>query len=237
MALPRLNENPQFEMVIPSTKETVKYRPFLVKEQKVLLIAIESKDTKQILSAITNTINACVENVDATQLANFDVDYMFTQIRAKAAGETTKIILPCKKCDHKNEVYVHLDETRLSSEPKENIIKITDDISVKMRYPTYADIQSNEVILDANQSTATVAFETIRMCIHSVMTEEEHILLKDEPIEEVRRFIDSLTSDQFEKLTQFMHDMPKLLIDIDFICEECKETNEKVVSGLEDFFS
>jgi len=236
MALPRLNEVPHYEMVIPSTKEVVKYRPFLVKEQKILMIAIESKDTKQILSAITNTINACCEGVDANKLANFDVDYMFTQIRSKAVGETTKLQMICNKCEHKNAVEVFLEQTKLSSEPKDSVIKLDDNISVKMKYPTYNDIKNNATILNTEASPTEIAFETIRVCMHAILTEEEQIILSDEPQEEVQRFIESLTTSQFEKLSSFMKDMPKLLIDIDYKCESCGTVNERTITGLEDFF-
>ena len=132
MALPRLNEVPNYEMVIPSSKKKVKFRPFLVKEQKVLLMAFETKDTKQILNAIQDTIEACVQDVNVNELANFDVDYIFAQIRSKAVGETSKIKIPCSECEHMNTVDVDLQNTRMTSEPKENIMKITAASSVDL---------------------------------------------------------------------------------------------------------
>ena len=236
MALPRLNELPEYEMVIPSTKKTVKFRPFLVKEQKVLLMAFESKETKQILNAISNTIEACIDDVDTTELANFDIDYMFAQIRAKSVGESAKVVLPCEECEHKNNVQVNLDQAKLTSEPKDNIVKISDAISIRMKYPTYHDIKNNLIVLNQDSTATGIALETIKMSLHSVLTEEEAILIKDEPAEEVDRFIESLTADQFEKLTDFIKDVPKLELDIDYDCEGCGKHNSRKVTGLEDFF-
>ena len=237
MALPRLNEVPRFEMVIPSNKKRVKFRPFLVKEQKILLMAYETKDTKQILNAITDTIESCVEGIDINELANFDVDYIFSQIRSKAVGETAKVSMPCSNCEHKTGVEVSFENTRLTSDPKESIIKVTDDISVEMKYPSYNDIRYNDIILNPKSSATEIAIETITMSMHSIITEDELILIKDEPKEEITRFIESLNSDQFEKLSEFVRDIPRMVIDIDFKCEACGTKNSKVVNTLEDFFS
>ena len=236
MALPRLNEVPRFEMVIPSNKKRVKFRPFLVKEQKILLMAYETKDTKQILNAITDTIESCVEGIDINELANFDVDYIFSQIRSKAVGETAKVSMPCSNCEHKTGVEVSFENTRLTSDPKESIIKVTDDISVEMKYPSYNDIRYNDIVLNPNASATEIGMETVRMSMQAILTEDERILLKDESKEEVTRFIDSLSTEQFESLSEFVKEIPRLVVDIEYDCEACGTKNTRVVNTIEDFF-
>ena len=115
MALPQLkNDVPKYEMTVPSTGEVVKYRPFLVKEQKVLLVAFESKDSKQILNSMLDSISSCVPNIKLDSLATFDVDYMFTQVRSKSVGETSTILHACQNCNEENEVKVRLDQIKVN---------------------------------------------------------------------------------------------------------------------------
>ena len=136
MALPRLNENSQYELTIPSNKEVIHYRPFLVKEQKVLMIAYESQDRGQILLGMLNTIEACVkEEVDVKKLSTFDVDYIFTQIRGKSVGETSDILIKCENvaCGTDNEVKINLESIKVDVGDRDMLIPITDDVSVRMR--------------------------------------------------------------------------------------------------------
>ena len=110
MALPKLNDKPKYEMKIPSTKEEVRFRPFLVKEEKVLMIAMESEDTRQILNAVVDTLDACIEGgVNKTKLTTFDVEYMFTKLRSKSVGEVATLAIECSHCNTKNEVTANLE--------------------------------------------------------------------------------------------------------------------------------
>jgi len=237
MALPRLNESPQYELIIPSTKQTVKYRPFLVKEQKVLLIAYESQDQRQIINAILNCISGCVsDNIDVSKLSTFDTEYIFTQIRSKSVGEKTTVIAKCGVCETPNDVTINLENVKLKEETAEEIISITESISVKMRYPTYYDFTTNEKIMAGEISTESL-FEMVTLCIESVMTEEENIVIKDEPREEIERFINSLSTEQFSKIREFIENIPKIHITIEFNCNECNELNKHTLEGLQDFFS
>ena len=114
MALPQLkNDVPKYEMTVPSTGQKVKYRPFLVKEQKVLLVAFESQDNRQILNSMLDCLSSCVPDVKLTDLATFDVDYMFTQVRSKSVGETSTVMHACKECNEENEVKIRLDEIKV----------------------------------------------------------------------------------------------------------------------------
>jgi hypothetical protein len=237
MALPRLNESPQYELVIPSTGTTVNYRPFLVKEQKVLLIAYESQDQKQIITSILNCISGCTDNkIDVSKLSTFDTDYIFTKIRSKSVGENINVNAKCKTCEEKTEVKINLDNIELMGNIKPSTVNITDEITLKMRYPSYNDFVTNEKIMKNSVTTETI-FEMLICCIESVMTEEENIVLKDEPREEVERFINSLTNAQFQKLQEFVDEIPKITLDVDFVCASCNNNNKTKLEGLQDFFS
>jgi hypothetical protein len=237
MALPRLNESPQYELVIPSTGTTVNYRPFLVKEQKVLLIAYESQDQKQIITAILTCLANCVDDsVDIKKLTTFDADYIFTKIRSKSVGEKIKVSAKCQECKNENDVEINLDDIKLEGEVDELTIKITEDIHLKMKYPNYYEFTQNDNIINKDFSSETI-FEMLSTCIESVMTEEENIVLKDEPKEEIERFINSLTTTQFNKVREYVEKIPKIILDFDFTCVTCQHKNSNRLEGLQDFFS
>lgn len=236
MALPRLNEEPRYEMTIPSTGQTVMYRPFLVKEQKILLMALESQDRKNIMTSILDTITTCVPDVDVKKLATFDVDYIFTQIRTKAVGETSTIVLPCHQCETQNEVSVNLDDIKVNTPKIDMTVKLTDEMSVSLKYPNYDYYLRNEKMLAEDTTATELALELMIACLDAVETEEERIAIADESREEVRAFIESLTTSQFEKLTEFMAAIPTLTHDVEFNCTDCATENKRTLKGLEDFF-
>ena len=237
MALPKLsNDRPIYEMVVPSTKETVKFRPFLVKEQKNLLVAFESKDQKQILNSMLACIESCVPGVNVMKLATFDVDYMFTQVRSKSVGETSKVLSACTNCNEENEVTINLNDIEVKSDGlKTEMIEITDDISIEMKYPTYEDTLSFTQS-DVEASASEMLFNSIASCLNAVQTKEENILLKHEPKEEIETFINSLTTAQLEKVTQFINKIPTLIHEQKYTCKKCGHENTLAMKGLQDFF-
>ena len=237
MALPIVNESSWYESEVPSTKQKVTYRPFLVKEQKILLIASESQDSRQIMNAICDTISACVkEEIDFRKLPTFDVDYLFSQIRGKSVGESSEIIIKCKKCEEGNNVFVDITKSEIRGEFKEKIVKITDDVSVEMVYPSYHSMSTKLDSLNENTPNGTAIFDILNACIHAVLTDDTKILISEEPKEEVDRFIESLTSEQFNKISEFVTNFPKLSMEVNFVCEHCAENNTVTLEGLEDFF-
>lgn len=235
MALPSLNATPAYELTVPSTKEKLKYRPFLVKEQKILMLAYESQDKKQVISAILDTLKSCVENVDATKLTTFDVDYIFTKIRAKSVGEKIDLQINCSQCNTANDVSVNLDDITMDVIDGEKVVQLTDQIAVKLKYPTYVDFIQKIGNLNSESQTETV-MEVIIACMDSVMTEEENISLKDESKEEVEKFIDSMNSKQFEEVSGFVQNMPQMTYAFNLKCKNCEHEEEKVLRGLDDFF-
>lgn len=235
MALPILNENPNYSMVIPSIQKEVRFRPFLVKEQKVLMIAQESNDRKQMLRAMVDTIKSCVdEEIDFDSLATFDVDYCFTQLRSKSVGEKATLTMNCEECQTPNDFEINLDQIEPPRTNNKNLIELTPDINIKMRYPSYIDFITNETISEGKAQTEII-MEFIMLCIDSILTKDEQIRLKDESREEIVRFIESLNSKQFQKLSDFVQEIPKLSYDIEVPCSKCNHKTKTKLEGLESF--
>ena len=237
MALPRLNDVPDYELTVPSTGQSVSFRPFLVKEQKVLLIAYESRDVKQIVKAVLNTIQSCVKNVDVGKLATFDVDYIFTQIRSKSVGESNDVIMKCKNCEHENQITIDLNEIKIEVEKRDMSIQLNDQYTLKMKYPTYNDIINDKVLLNEKRTQTDQLIATLRNCMDSVQSDDENIVLKDETVEEIDDFISSLNDEQYGKITDFVTKIPTMTYVKKFNCKSCEKENELKVEGLQDFFS
>ena len=239
MALPRINETLNFTLTIPSTGQIVKYRPYLVKEEKVLLQAFESRDQKTCLEAMCDTLNACLDQeskVDVSRLATFDVEYMFTQMRAKSVGETSTIFIRCKTpdCKQSNEYVINLEGLSVHVDRQNNIIPITDSIRVEMRYPSYDSLVSGEV--DAAQTDLNTALSLIAGSIAAVITDDERISSDSVSKEELQEFLTSMTANQLKLLTDFLEEMPALKHNAEFKCIKCGTDNELELKGLSDFF-
>lgn len=236
MALPKINNAPKYEIVIPSTGQKVRYRPYMVKEEKILMLAMESEDQKQIFNAIADTIVACIDddNVDRNKLTTFDIEYMFIQIRSKSVGESIDLNLKCMECENDNEVSIKLDDINIEMPEESNIIKITDGVSIQMSYPTFNNILNGNILEDESPTTQT--FNIIAQCIDLVLTEDERIVFKDETKKEQLAFIESLSSDQFNGIRQFMEKMPSLKHDVEYVCGACQHENKITLQGMNDFF-
>lgn len=236
MALPKINDVPKYELVIPSTKQSVKYRPFFVKEQKVLLMAMESQDQKQIVNAIVDTIKTCLlSDVDITRLTSFDVEYVFTQIRAKSVGERSNISLSCEKCEQSTEVVVDLEKIVVNVPKTTMSVKLNDQYTLKLRYPTHTTMMQDEVISN-NKSATEIVYQLIIACLDSLQSQEDNIRFDDEPREEVVKFLEGLTSQQFDQLGGFVQNIPKLTHKVEFDCKHCKHHNTITLEGIRDFF-
>lgn len=232
MALPILNEAPKYTLTIPSSGKKAKFRPYLVKEEKVLLIAAESKNETEVIDAIQNTVAACLDgSVDVSRLTTFDLEYIFIQLRAKSTGEVAQLIANCTHCSHGNEQSVDLTQIDCSV-PKsaKSLVSITDKITVEMKYPSYADFDVS------SENVETTGFDIVAKCIDTVMTEDERIEVSEEPIENVITFLESMTQEQFTKIADFLSEIPAVKYNLDFECSSCGEHNNVELKGLQSFF-
>jgi len=236
MALPLLNAAPKYELIVPSTGKKLRFRPFLVKEQKVLLLAYESQDKKQIVNAILDTVTACTSgDIDVFDLTTFDIDYIFTQIRSKSVGEKVDLQIACSSCEQANDVQVNLEDIKVEVEKDSEIIKLNDEISIKMKYPNYNRFMLNSKIFEVT-SASEMIIEIVISSIDSIMTEEENLLAKDESREELLSFVESMNAEQFEKVSRFVESMPVMKHEINFKCISCGEENTRLLQGIDDFF-
>lgn len=233
MALPKLNESPKYDLVIPSTQKKVRFRPYLVKEEKILMMASESGDQRQALQAIIDTLKACIaDDVNVNDLTTFDVEFAFTQIRSKSVGEVSRIGMKCNNCEYQMEVEVPLDEIKIDAPKVNDVIQLTDDIKLKMKWPKYFDVLNHD-LTDLSQTQQT--FKLLIECIDRVMTEEENISFANESEESRLEFLESLTSSQFAMIREYIEKMPKMKYDLKYTCEKCGHNHEITLEGMQDF--
>ena len=235
MALPKLNDTVKYEMTIPSSKKRIRYRPFLVKEEKNLMIAMESKDMKSLIHTLLGTIKSCVEDdIIESKLSTFDVEYMFLQIRSKSVGESAKVGVKCSECNSSTEVMVNIDEVVVNVPDIEKTIQLTDEISVELDWPTYMSLAEIEM---SEEATTEELFKIMTKCFQSINTENERIDAKEVNTKEIEEFIESMSSAQFAKIKEFVEAMPRLKHDIKFECSQCNSQNTITVEGLTGFLS
>ena len=231
MALPKLN-TPTYELERPSTGKKIKYRPFLVREQKVLMMAQDSKDDAEISEAVGSLVQSCTfGEIDYKTSPMFDIEYLFLKIRGKSVGDKVDLNLICpddgktqvKKTIDLEEVNIHMLENHT------NEVEINDNVKIVFRYPILSDMKGIPV------SEVSTAFSVINACVHSIHYGDDVYQRTDLKDEEVEEFIDSLTGDQFEKITEFFQTMPKLRHVVEVTNPKTKKKSEIVVEGLQNF--
>ena len=234
MALPKLNSDPKYKVTIPSTGKEVSFRPYLVKEEKVLMMAFESQDQKQALRAIVDTLRACIdEEIDVLSLKTFDVEYLFTQIRSKSVGEKSTVYLSCSKCESKNEQTVDISSVKVDSPEVNKVIELTPTVSVEMDYPSYDSIMS----MNLSGDEIEVGFSMMINCIKSIITEEERVSANDVTKKELTEFVESMNQQQFQKISEFLKEIPAMKQDVEFTCGSCGHENTVTLKGIQDFLS
>jgi hypothetical protein len=234
MALPKINSNPSYSVTVPSTGQKVTYRPYLVKEEKVLMIAFESGDSAHIMREIVGTLKACInEDVNFDTLTTFDVEYLFTTVRSKSVGEVSTVLMKCNSCEEKNEVDIRLDNIVVTESSAEKDVQVTDTIFVTQTYPKFKDVMAGGIELTGN--ALQDGFEMVKMSIDTIKTEDEIFTRDDFTNEELDEFIGSMTTDQFATVSKFLQDMPVMKYDGQFDCVKCGHHNEFELKGLADF--
>jgi hypothetical protein len=240
MALPMMN-TPTYTMVVPSSGAKVRYRPFLVKEEKALLIAQQSEDVVTMIETLKQVVKSCVQdNIDVEKLATFDLEYMFTQIRGKSVGETVDLIFACD-VDHgeqnekaKATVTVDLSTIAVEKSPEHtNKIELFGNVGVVMKYPTVDVIKKLEGFDTTDLDTV---FDVMALSIDYIYDGEQLFHAKEQSKQELLQFIENLSSEQFVKVQKFFETMPKITKKIEYDCPICGKHHVKVLEGLQSFF-
>ena len=239
MSLPKLNV-PVYETVLPSTEKVIKYRPFLVKEEKVLLTAMEDGKTETIMNAVKQVLKNCIQSpLDLDQLPTFDLEFLFLRLRAKSVGEEVTIGLKpwgCPQnngelCDKTTEVKVNLEEVKVIKDEKHTSkIMLDDNVGIKMRYPDISKIDSD--MGDNFETGMKMVKDSIDMIFTSEETHERDTISETE----LNDFIDSLNTEQFGRIKEFFDTMPQLKHIAKYTCSTCGEEKETTITGLNSFF-
>jgi len=244
MALPTI-ATPTYTLKVPSTNKSISYRPFLVKEEKILLMAMESKEDKDMADALRQIINNCVSTAgfDVTTLAVFDLEFIFLNLRAKSVGEVAEPVVKCtnEDCDEDITLSVDLTKVKIKKDRKhKKDIPLTDNIGVIMKYPDLDVVAKYEPLMGeaaaAESSQTEALFGMIRESIETIWDGEELHSTKDYTMEEIDTFINSLDTKSFEKIQQFFETMPRLEHKVKHKCEKCETEGESILTGLQDFF-
>ena len=236
MALPKLN-TPTYELEVPSTDEKIKYRPFLVKEEKILMIAMESKDNAQIVNAVKDIVSACTfDKIDISSMPMFDVEYIFLNIRAKSVGEVSKLRVLCPD-DKKTYTNIDVDLTKVNVEIGEghtNKIELTDDTGMIMTYPTIDSFTETGI----TTINAENMIELIGSCVLQIYENKGEKVYqgKDQTKKELTEFIESMNTAQFKKVQKFFDTMPKLKHTVKVKNPKTKKSSDVTLNGLNDFF-
>ena len=238
MSLPKLN-TPVYEATLPSTNKVIKYRPFLVKEEKILLTAMEDGSEKTISNAVNQIIKNCVQgNIKVKELPTFDIEYLFLRLRAKSVGEKVTIGLkpyPCSQnqgeiCNNTTEVEINLEEVKVVKNEKHTTkIMLDDNVGIKMSYPDLS-------ILGQKNTDVESGLKLIKDSIEIIFTNEETFDRSSFTQKELDEFFDSLTTDQFAKIKDFFDTMPVLKHTVKYKCATCGEEKETTIQGLNSFF-
>ena len=239
MPLPKI-ATPVYELELPSTGQTIQYRPFLVKEEKVLVIALESEDTKQITSAIKNVIKNCIKTkgIKVEDLPTFDIEYLFLNIRGKSVGEEIEVNVTCPD-DGVTQVpiTINLDDIEVQkNEDHTNRIKVDDNIMMEMKYPSLDQFIKNNFDFD-EKNAMDQSFDLIATCIDKIFTEDEVWAVEDCSKKEIVEFLEQMNSSQFKEIEKFFETMPKLSHTIKVKNPKTKKENEVVIEGLAGFFA
>ena len=240
MPLPKI-ATPSYELELPSTGKTITYRPFLVKEEKLLVIALESEDTKQITNAIKAVIRACIlsKGIKVEALPTFDIEYLFLNIRGKSVGEDLDVKLICPD-DNQTEVNVNinLDDIQVQKpEGHSNQIKLDNDLMMELKYPSLNEFIKNN--FDPNEvgtNAMEQSFDLIGSCINKIYNEDEVWIAADCSKKEINDFLDSMNSNQFKEVEKFFETMPKLSHTVKVKNPKTKVESDVVLEGLASFF-
>jgi hypothetical protein len=231
MSIPQVKV-PEFSMTLPVSKQTITFRPFVVKEEKLLLLAKESQTTEDTVRAIMDVVESCTfGTMKGDDYCLADLQYAFLQIRGKSIGEEIELILICGECNSKQPYVVTVNDFEIQGDLQTSKVLNLGDVKVEMKYP---DILHYGKLIEDGSNEAI--FNVIVECIQKIFSEEEMFVNSEEHHHEVREFVDNLTAENFEKFEQFFLSMPLLLKKIKFTCKQCEIVNNLQVDTIRNFF-
>ena len=238
MPLPKI-ATPSYELVIPSSKKKIKFRPFLVKEEKILILAMESQDTKQIANAVKNVISSCISTrgIKVEKLSTFDIEYLFLNIRGKSVGEQIEVMVTCPD-DRKTQVpaVINIDSIKVQIDKSHSRdIVLDDQYTLRMKYPSLDEFIKNN-FSNVGDINVDDTFDLIASCIEQVYSEEESFAASDCTKKELSQFLEQLNSSQFKEIEKFFDTMPKLSHTVKVINPNTQVESEIVIEGLQSFF-
>jgi hypothetical protein len=240
MPLPKIN-TPTYDLTLPSTGKKIKYRPFLVREEKILIMAMESEEMSEITNAIIQILGDCIlsKDVKIESLATFDIEYLFLNVRAKSVGETVDVNITCPDDGETQvEMTIPVDSIRIQKiRGHKNIIKLDDDLSMKLRYPSLKQFVENNFETNDGNSDVGQSLSMISSCIEMIYNQEESWEASDYSKEELDEFIEQLNTKQFKEIESFFTTMPKLSHTVKVKNPNTKVESEVVLEGLAAFFS
>ncbi len=227
-----------YTLKLPSSGETLSFRPFLVKEEKALLLAQQSEDLSTMIATLKEVITACTfGKIDTNKLATFDIEYLFAKIRAKSVGEIVELTLKCDTCtDDKAQVLLGIDLNKLEvvkSAEHNKKIQLFGDVGVVLKYPGFDMMKEN---IDKDFADVNVIFSLVNDLIDYIYDKDTIYPANEHTKEELNSFIENLTAVQFAKLQNFFTTMPTLEYKIEYVCPICQKKHEKVISGIQSFF-
>ena len=240
MPLPKIN-TPTYELVLPSSGKKIKYRPFLVKEEKILIMALESEDSKQITNAIKDVLTDCIlsRGIKIEKLATFDIEYLFLNVRAKSVGETVEVNITCPD-DGETQVQVEIDIDSIKvqkSDTHSNIIQLDNDLSLQMNYPSLNQFIETNFEVGGEKSEVEQSLNVIMSCIKQVYSSEEAWDATDCSKKELKDFVEQMNSKQFKQVEDFFNTMPKLSHTLKVTNPNTKVKSDVTIEGLASFFS
>ena len=233
MNLPKL-ETPKYQLTVPSTKKEVNFRPFLVKEEKILLIAQESDEESAYIKAMRDIVNSCTfGEIEIKDLTSFDLEYIFLKLRAKSVGEDVELIIKCSECDEENVIKINLDDIPVTeAEPLPNKIALTDSIGIVPQHVKVDSLIKISNIKDEGE----ILTQTLAATIKSIYDETNVYPISEASDKDVKDFIDSLNREQLEKIEAVTNSTPRVEKTISFKCTKCGAENKQILSGIDSFF-
>lgn len=231
MALPKI-DTPVFMIDLPSTKETIRYRPFTVKEEKILLMAAQGGEEKDITNAVEQILTNCIlDNVDIKNLATYEIEYLFLNLRSKSVNNIIELKITDEEDENEYDVTINLDDIKIQETERSNIVEINDTISLVMKDPNYDSVKKM-----SKKSEEQVMTSMLIDCIDKILVDDEVILLKDHSKKEQEEFVNSFSSKDMRKLEGYFNSMPKVSHDVSYTREDGTVVT-KTIEGLQSFFT